>query len=85
MFFNLTDIAIVNSHIVYAKLVNSISLLNFKIVVAKSLIGRYSTQQLSFPLSRTSKRKALESSLLKEIAKHARNQGEVHAMQFLQK
>ena len=55
MFFDLIDIAIVNSHIVYTKLGNSISLLDFKIVVAKSLIGRYSNRQRSFPLSRTSK------------------------------
>ena len=45
MFFDLTDIAIVNSHIMYAKLGNSISLLDFKIVVAKSLIGRYFNRQ----------------------------------------
>ena len=70
MLFNLIDIAIVNSHIVYTKLGNSISLLDFRIIVAKSLIGRYSNQQQSFPLSRTSKRKALESSLPKEIPTH---------------
>ena len=45
MFFDLTDIAIVNSHIMYAKLGNSISLLDFKVVVAKSLIGRYFNRQ----------------------------------------
>ena len=55
MFFDLIDIAIGNSHIVYTKLGNSIFLLDFKIVVAKSLIGRYSNRQRSFPLSRTSK------------------------------
>ena len=55
MFFNLIGIAIVNSYIVYTKLGNSISLLDFKIVVAKSLIGRYSNRQRSFPLSRTNK------------------------------
>ena len=67
MFFDVIDIAIVNSHIVYTKLGNSIFLLDFKIVVAKSLIRRYSNRQRSFPLSRTSKQKALESSLPKEI------------------
>ena len=70
MFFDLIDIAIVNSHIVYTKLGNSISLLDLEIVVAKSLIGRYSNRQRSFPLSRTSKWKALESSLPKEIPTH---------------
>ena len=66
IFLDLIDIVIVNSHIVYTKLGNSISLLDFKIVVAKSLIGRYINRQRSFPLSTTSKRKALEPSLPKE-------------------
>ena len=66
IFLDLIDIVIVNSHIVYTKLGNSISLLDFKIVVAKSLIGRYINRQQSFPLSTTSKRKALEPSLPKE-------------------
>ena len=70
IFFDLIDIAIVNSYIVYAKLGNSISLLDFKIIVSKSLIERYSNRQRSFPLSRTSKRKALGSSLPKEIPTH---------------
>ena len=67
MFFDLIDIAILNSHTVYTMLGNSISSLDFKIVVAKSLMGRYSNRQRFFPLSRISKRKALESSLPKEI------------------
>ena len=67
MFFDLIDIAIVHSHIAYTDLDNSISLLDFKVFVAKSMIGRYSNQQRSFPLSRTSKRKVLDSSLPKEI------------------
>ena len=67
MFFDLIDIAIVNNHIVYTKFGNSIYLLDFKTVVAKSLIGRYSNQELSFLLSRTSKQKALESSLPKDV------------------
>ena len=55
MFFDLINIAIVNIHIVYMKLGNSNPFLDFKIVVAKSLIGRYSSQQRFFPLNRTSK------------------------------
>ena len=39
------------------------SLLNFKIVVAKTLIGRYSNRKKSFPTSRTSKRKSHEPSM----------------------
>ena len=70
MFFDFINIAIVNSHLVYTKLCNSIYLLDFKIVVAKSLIERYTNRQRSFPLSRTSKRKPLESSLPKEKPTH---------------
>ena len=70
IFFDLIDIAIVNSHIVYTKLDNSIFLHDFQIIVAKSFIGRYNNRQRSFPLSRTNKRKALESSLPKEIPTH---------------
>ena len=55
VFFNLIRIAIVNSHIVYMNFRNSILLLDLEIVVAKSLIGRYSNRQRSFPLRRTSK------------------------------
>ena len=70
MFFDLINIAFANSHTVHTKLGNSISLLDFKTVVAKSLTGRYSNQQPCFTLSRTSKRKALKSSLPKEIPTH---------------
>ena len=70
MFFDVIHIVIVNSHIVYMKLDNSIALLNFKIAVAKLVIWRYSYWQRSFPLSRTSKWKALEWSLPKEIPTH---------------
>ena len=35
MFFDLIEVALANSNIVYKKLVNDISLLNFKIVVGK--------------------------------------------------
>ena len=66
MFSGLFNIAIGNSHIVYKKLGSSICVLDFKITVAKLLIGRYSHRQQFFPLSRTSKPKALESSLPKE-------------------
>ena len=42
MFFDLIDDALVNKHIVYTKLDNDISLLYFKIVVAKAFISRNS-------------------------------------------
>ena len=68
MFLDLIDI--MNSHIVYTKLGNSISVLDFKLAVIKSMIARYSNWQRSFPLRRTSKQKALESLLSKEIPTH---------------
>ena len=70
MFFDLINIAIMNSHIVYTKLGTSIFLLDFKIAVVKSMIARYSNRQRSFPLNRTNKQKALESLLPKEIPTH---------------
>ena len=39
MFFDLIDIALVNSRAVYTKRDNNISLLNFKLVVTKAFIG----------------------------------------------
>ena len=43
MFSNLIDVALVNSHIVYTKLGNDVSLLNFKTVVA--MFGIYSSRK----------------------------------------
>ena len=70
MFFDLIDIAIVNSHIVYTKPGNLISFLDFKIVVGKSFIGRYTNWRRSSPFSKTSKEKALEAWLPKEMSTH---------------
>ena len=42
LFFYLIDVTIVISHIVYTKLGSDISLLSFKIALAKTFIGRYS-------------------------------------------
>ena len=53
MFFDLMDVIYANSHIVYMKLGDNISLL--KIVVAKALIGRYSDRNRSFSTTRPSK------------------------------
>ena len=46
MFFDLIDVARVNSHIFYTKLGNNIPLLNFKIAVEKALIGRYGNRKI---------------------------------------
>ena len=50
----------VNSHIVYTKLLDDISLLNFKIFVAKGLISRYSNRR-SFSTTRLDKQKFYET------------------------
>ena len=63
LFFDLIDVALVNSHIVYTKLGNDISLLNFKIVEAKALVGRYSNCKRLFNTSRSSKQKSHEPSI----------------------
>ena len=61
IFFDLMDVALVNSHIVYQSIGGSkLSLLDFKIVVAQNLIGKYTNRQRSFPQNRPSKRRFLE-------------------------
>lgn len=50
--FDLIHVVLANSHIAYAKLGNDISLLNIKIVVAKTYIGRYSNCKKLLPTSR---------------------------------
>ena len=70
MFFGLIDVALVNSHIVYTKTGNNISLLNFENVVEKALIGRYSNRKRFFLTSRPSKRKYHEPSMPREVPTH---------------
>ena len=65
MFFDLIDVALLNSHIVYAKLGKDISLLNFKTVVTKALSSRYSNCKRFLPTSRSSKWKFHEPSIPK--------------------
>ena len=72
MFFDLIDVALVNNHIVYTTFANDISLLNFKISVAKALSGRCSNRKISFPNSRSSKRKSHEPSMPREVPTHMR-------------
>ena len=70
MVFDVIDAALVNSHIVYTKLDNDISLLNLKIAVGKVLIGRYSKSKRSFPTSWPCKQKSNEESMPKEVPTH---------------
>ena len=67
IFFDLMDVTHINSHIVYIKLGNDILLLNFEIVVATALIGRYSNRNRSFSSTRPNKRKSNEPSLTREV------------------
>ena len=66
-FFDLMDVTHINSQIVYIKLGNDILLLNFEIVVATALIGRYSNRNRSFSSTRPNKRKSNEPSLTREV------------------
>ena len=66
IFFDLVDVTHVNSHIVYMKLGDNISILNFKIVIAKALISRYSNCNRSFSTTRPSKQKSHEPSMNRE-------------------
>ena len=61
---------LVNSHIVYRKLGNNISLQNFKIIVAQGLIDRYSNRKISLPTSMPSKQKSHEPSVPREVPIH---------------
>ena len=58
------------SYYLLSKLGNYISLLNFKIVVAKALIGRYSTRKRLFPSSRPSMWKSHEPFMPREVPTH---------------
>ena len=88
IFSSLIGITIVNSRIVYTKVGNSISLLDFKIVVVKSLLGRYINQQRSFCfLFEQNKQPKSTGDITSKGNTNtpAGIQLEVHAMQFLQK
>ena len=67
MVFDLMDVTHVNDHIIYMKLGDEISLPNFKIVVAKALIGKYSNCNRSLPATRPSKRKFHHPSMTTEV------------------
>ena len=51
IFFDLVDVALVNNP-VYQQLNDNLNLLDFKIVLANSLIGKYSNHQRAFPRAR---------------------------------
>ena len=67
MSFDLIHVVFANGHIAYTKLGKGISLLNIKIVVAKTYIGRYSNRKKLFPTSRLIKQKSHEPSMPREV------------------
>ena len=65
LFFDLMDISVANLHIIYKELNNKgMELLDFKIVLAKSLVGKYNSCSRNTPciLSRTIASKCTSSS-----------------------
>ena len=64
LFFDLMDIAVVNSHAVYKALyTKGMELLDFKIVIAKSLIGAYDSRFRNTSITHTSLREVLPASV----------------------
>ena len=64
IFFDLMDIACVNSYLIHnMKHPNKLSLLDYKIVVAKNLIQYHQGQKRSLPMSRPAKRKNQPDSI----------------------
>ena len=64
IFFDLMDIACVISYLIYnMKLPNKLSLLDYKIVVAKNLIQYHQGRKREAPMSRPSKRKNQPESI----------------------
>ena len=58
IFFDLMDIACVNSYLIYnMKHPNKLSLLDYKIIVAKNLIQYHQGRKKAVPISRPSKRR----------------------------
>ena len=67
MIFDLVDVAIVNSHIIYTKYCNDMSSLNFKIGVEKDLIDRYSNCKRSLTTSKPNRQSSPEPSMPRDV------------------
>ena len=64
LFFDLIDISVVNSHAIYKVLYpNGMELLDFKIVLAKTLIGTYNSRSRNTPVSHVSHQEVLPASV----------------------
>ena len=58
-FFDLVDAVLINSRIVYQELNGNLNLFDSKIVVVKSLNGKYGNRQIVFSHSRPAKKEIL--------------------------
>ena len=64
LFFDSMDISVVNSHIIYKKLnPKGMELLDFKIVLAKSLVGTYNSRSRNTPASHVSRGEVLPATV----------------------
>ena len=64
LFFDLMDISVVNSHAIYEVLYSKgMELIDFKIVLVKSLIGTYNSRSQNKPISHVSRREVLPASV----------------------
>ena len=64
LFFDLIDISVVKLHAIYKVLYpKGMELLDFKIVLAKSLIGTYNSRSRNTPVSHVSRREVLPASV----------------------
>ena len=64
LLFDLMDISVVNSHIIYKELNSKgTQLLDFKTVLAKSLVGTYYSRSRNTPASHVSRREVLPASI----------------------
>ena len=64
LFFDLMDVSVDNSHIIYKELnPKGMELLDFKSVLAKSLVGTYNSRSRYTPASHVSRREVLPASV----------------------
>ena len=76
LYFDLIDISVVNSHAIYIVLYpKGMELLEFKIVLARSLIGAYNSRSRNTPVSHLSRREVLPASVLLHLPVLQRTRG----------
>ena len=77
LFFDLMDISVVNPHEIYKVLYpKGMELLGFKIVLAKSLIGKYNSRSRNTPVSHVFRREVLPPSVQQHLPFLQKTRGE---------